>query len=199
MTQSNKNYTKLGELLHSKLEKVNSDLLSLTYGAFVTQLLKDYGLVEDVNKKLDKIGESMGSRLIEEFLAFSGIGKCHNFKETMEVLAKVGFKTFLGITADVNQWDSLNTTCTLAFSDNPFNDFVDLPSSMKELNYSNLLCGCIRGALEQIHIIVTCEFVKDMLKGDSVNEIRINLKSIRKEEFNETPDSEQPKKDSNRN
>jgi trafficking protein particle complex subunit 3 len=34
-------------------------------------------------------GESMGSRLIEEFLAFSGIGKCHDFQETMEVLAKV--------------------------------------------------------------------------------------------------------------
>jgi trafficking protein particle complex subunit 3 len=57
---------------------------------------------------------------------------------------------FLGITADVIQWDSSNTTCTLAFSENPFNDFVELPSSMKELNYSNLLCGCIRGALEQV-------------------------------------------------
>ena len=40
-------------------------------------------------------------RLIDEFLAKAQVGNCGNFGETAEVIAKVGFKMFLGITAEV--------------------------------------------------------------------------------------------------
>jgi hypothetical protein len=33
----------------------NSELLTLTYGALVTQLLRDYESVDEVNKKLDQM------------------------------------------------------------------------------------------------------------------------------------------------
>lgn len=40
-------------------------------------------------------------RLIDEFLAKAAIGQCSNFADTAEVISKVGFKMFLGITAEV--------------------------------------------------------------------------------------------------
>lgn len=58
---------------------------------------------------------------------------------------------FLGVTADVIDWNAQGTACTLVMTDNPLNDFVELPPSMAAtLHYSNLLCGVIRGALEQV-------------------------------------------------
>ncbi|XP_048469136.1 trafficking protein particle complex subunit 3 isoform X3 [Rhincodon typus] len=67
----------------------NSELFTLTYGALVTQLCKDYENDEDVNKQLDKMGYNIGVRLIEDFLARSNVGRCHDFRETADVIAKV--------------------------------------------------------------------------------------------------------------
>ncbi|MGH0179361.1 UNVERIFIED_CONTAM: hypothetical protein FKN15_001460 [Acipenser sinensis] len=69
-------------------KKMNSELFTLTYGALVTQLCKDYENDEDVNKQLDKMGYNMGVRLIEDFLARSSVGRCHDFRETADVIAK---------------------------------------------------------------------------------------------------------------
>lgn len=62
----------------------------------VAQLIQDYEEPADVNKQLEKMGKNIGERLIDDFLAHSGIGKCANFKETADAIAKVGFKLFLG-------------------------------------------------------------------------------------------------------
>lgn len=94
---------------------------------------------------------------------------------------------------------------SLIFTENPLNDFVELPdkykrsegdtpSSEKEkieqgdvgkknahLFYSNIFCGVIRGALEVIQMKCDCEFVKDQLLGDEVNEIKVTLKEFLKE------------------
>lgn len=37
----------------SKLEKINGDLFVLTYGAIVTQLVKDYEDIAEVNRQLE--------------------------------------------------------------------------------------------------------------------------------------------------
>ena len=50
-------------------KKVSGELFSLTYGALVSQILKDYHNVEDVNKQLEKMGYNIGVRIIEDFLA----------------------------------------------------------------------------------------------------------------------------------
>ena len=34
----------------------------------------------------------------------------------------------------------------------PLNHFVELPEELTELNYSNMLCGVIRGALEMVRL-----------------------------------------------
>jgi trafficking protein particle complex subunit 3 len=93
---------KQGEGLFTKMEKINSELLSVTYGTFVMQLLKDYKSIEEVNNKLesmyscfllfmmDKIrGFNIGIRMIDEFFAKSQQGPCSSFEETADVLAKV--------------------------------------------------------------------------------------------------------------
>eukprot|EP00922_Rhytidocystis_sp_ex-Travisia-forbesii_P043901 GHVS01065460.1.p1 GENE.GHVS01065460.1~~GHVS01065460.1.p1 ORF type:complete len:159 (+),score=22.36 GHVS01065460.1:25-477(+) len=149
MTSSSRSrYSKAGDAAFGRMEKVSSELLSLTYGTIVCQLLKDKEQVEAVNAQLDRMGHNIGTRLIEEFLAKSNTSTCGDFKETAEVIAKVGMKMFLGISCDVIDADV--SSCSLAFVENPFTDFVELPPALSALCYSNLICGVIRGALEQM-------------------------------------------------
>lgn len=95
----------LGQMAFNRVEKVNAELFALTYGAIVTQLLKDYEQVEEVNTQLEKMcvaielggrlttvdrGYNIGVRLIDEFLARSGVPRCQkDIKETADVIAKV--------------------------------------------------------------------------------------------------------------
>ncbi|KAF8819878.1 putative Bet3 transport protein [Cardiosporidium cionae] len=144
---------KIGENAYSRMEKVNSELLSFTYGSFVTQLIKDIGDIEAVNSQLEQIGHNIGIRIVDEFLAKSGVQNCSDFKETAQILAKVAFKMFLGVTAEVTKWNSKGTCCSIVMQENPLTHFVDLPASLDSLKYSNILCGAICGALLQVRII----------------------------------------------
>lgn len=65
--------------------------MTLTYGTIVAQLCQDYDSnYQEVNKQLEKMGYNIGMRLIEDFLAKSGVGRCANFRETADMIAKVG-------------------------------------------------------------------------------------------------------------
>ncbi|KAM7504129.1 hypothetical protein LguiB_003033 [Lonicera macranthoides] len=79
-----------GDAIFANIERVNAELFTLTYGAIVRQLLTDLEEVEEVNKQLDQMGYNIGIRLIDEFLAKSYISRCVDFKETAEVIAKLG-------------------------------------------------------------------------------------------------------------
>ena len=124
------------------------------------------------------MGHNIGVRVIDEFLAKTNINNCSNFKETSEIIAKVAFRMFLGISAEVSNFNSDSNTFSLSFSENPFTDFVEIPPQFSELCYCKILCGIVRGALEMVQLSVECTFVKDMLKGDGVNEMRVELKGI---------------------
>ena len=50
------------------------------------------------------------------------------------------------------------------------------------MQYSNLLCGVIRGALEMLQMRVECELVRDAVWGDEVTEIRVSLREMLQEE-----------------
>lgn len=84
----------LDPLLYPRLRSIshlqNAELFTLTYGALVVQLIKDYEDYSQVNKQLDKMGFSIGTRIIEDFLAKSGSGRCKDLREVAEILAKVG-------------------------------------------------------------------------------------------------------------
>mmetsp|Transcript_73071 Transcript_73071/g.136536 ORF Transcript_73071/g.136536 Transcript_73071/m.136536 type:complete len:189 (-) Transcript_73071:117-683(-) len=177
-------YNKMGDLAYSRMEKVNADILALTYGSLVTQLLRDMEDVDAVNEQLEKMGYNIGLRLVDEFLAKSGAGSCQDFRETAEVIAKVALRMFLGVSAEVVQWNRDLTACSLVLPDNPLAEYVELPANLtNRLWYSNLLCGVVRGALEQLCMKVECRFQKDMLNGDEHNLIRLELKEIIREDY----------------
>lgn len=78
----------------TRIDKVNSELVVLTYGTIVAQLCKDFDSdYVEVNKQLDKMGYNIGLRLIEDYLAKSNTMKrCANFRETAEMISKVRTK-----------------------------------------------------------------------------------------------------------
>ena len=174
-----------GEKAFQRTEKINADLFTLTYGSLVSQLLKDNkDDPEVVNKALDKMGYSMGTRLVDEFLATTNMAACRTFPETAEVVAKVGFKLFLGVTATVTNLADNGNTFSLVLEENPLNAFVELPDKLKSsLWFSNALCGVVRGALEMVMYKVECNFVKCVLRGDDTTELRVHLVEIMNEQF----------------
>lgn len=63
----------------------NSELFTLTYGSLISQLIKDTDSnTDEVNKQLERIGYNIGMRLIEDFLARSGYGRCNDLRDTAE-------------------------------------------------------------------------------------------------------------------
>ena len=167
-----------GEQAWAKMPKVNAELFTLTYGAVVTQLVKDYEDVDEVNRQLDTMGYNIGMRIIDEFLAKSQVSRCASFKDTAENIAQVAFKMFLGITADVTGWNTDFTAFSLVIADNPLSEFAELPPALSGLYYSNMLCGIIRGALEMVQMKVDVRFIQDVLHSDAANEIRVELKGM---------------------
>jgi len=157
--------------------RVTQELFTLTYGAFVAQILNDYEHVDEVNKQLDKIGYNIGVRLIDDFLARNpNVNRCHDFRDTADVLAKQGFKTYLGISPSITNWSSASDEFSLLLDGNPLTEFVELPEGPgQKLSYNQMICGAIRGALEMVQLEVECRFVQDQLKGDNVTELRVKF------------------------
>ncbi|KAL5457503.1 hypothetical protein EMCRGX_G034769 [Ephydatia muelleri] len=158
-----------------ELRRVSGELFSLTYGALVAQLVKDYESDDEINKQLDKMGYNIGIRLVEDFLSRSGQNRCHDLKEAAEVLTKGGFKMFLGVIPTVANWSSKGDEFSLVLDQNPLVDFVELPDDHPNLLYSNIICGVIRGALEMVQLEVEVTFIQDTLKGDDTSEIRVKF------------------------
>jgi len=183
MTQAQR-LTKQGEKCFERVEKINAELFTLTYGSLVMQLMKDHKeSCEAVNKALDNIGYKMGIKMVDEFLATTAMGGCRSFAETADVIAKVGFKMFLGANASATVADN-GQAFSLVLEDNPLNAFVELPDKFKsELWYSNILCGVVRGALEMVMYRTECVFTKCALRGDDTTELRVTLLEILSEHF----------------
>ena len=182
MAASTKTAVRAGEQAWAKTPKVNGEFFALTYGALVSQLVKDYEDVDEVNRQLEKMGYNIGIRLIDEFLAKSGMTTpCQTHQQRADTIAKVAFKMFLGINVDVTSWNAERTSFCLVLYENPLVEFVELPPHLSELSYSNIYCGAIRGALEMIQIKAVCRFRRDILRGDEVNEIQVDIQEVMEE------------------
>jgi len=169
-----------GEESFKNQDKISAELFTLTYGAIVMQLIKDFDSVDEVNTQLEKMGYNIGVRLIEEFLAKSNVtcSQRGNIKEVATIIGMTAFKMFLGITAQVTNWSADGNEFSLVLDENPVTDFVELPEEYSKLWYSNLICGVIRGALEMVQLKVECKQVRCTLKGDDNDEIRVVYKGM---------------------
>lgn len=173
----NKNWKQLGEDAWKRSDKVNGDLFTLTYGALVAQLLRDLEDPTEVNAQLEKMGYSIGTRIIDEFLAKNPI-RCTNFRETGEVV-RVAFRQFLGQQVNV-EGDEKEWTISME-NDGLGGEMVELPEvAVKgELHYANILCGVVRGALEMVNMQVECAIVNDPLLNPAVSTTDIKVKMIK--------------------
>ena len=108
-------------------------------------------------------GYSIGTRLIEDFLSRTTLPRCTDFStQTSEILAKVGFKSFLNITPTIIQYPTTGSEgggggseFGLVLDENPLSEMVELPVDALEggLWFSQVLCGVVRGALEMVSLL----------------------------------------------
>lgn len=170
----------------------------------------DYAKVNDV---LFEMGYNIGVRLIEEFLSSSRLERCTSLKETSEIITNIGFKMFLNIVPQITYWSSDGRTFQVTLIENPLADFVELPDDVddvegfddvesvrngiqdinfnkkhrgnarKELWYSNILCGVLKGALEMVQLDCQVWFTNDTLRGDATTDIKIKLNQVLKDEI----------------
>ena len=74
--------------------------------------------------------------------------------------------------------------------DNPLADFVELPEGCEKLKYCNILCGVIRGALEQVRFPVWPNIVNLCLHSVRMSlmslQDRCNLALLRHRSWHET-------------
>lgn len=156
---------------------VNTEVLALTYGAIVRQLLADLSDIDSVNAQLKQMGNNMGMRLIEEFLAKSGIERCSNFQITARAIAERAFPMFLGVrgTARPADGDESGKECVIILREIPLAEFVEIPQQYQGLKYCNLVAGVIEGALARVSLSVQCDIVKDMLCGAQEYELSLKL------------------------
>ena len=103
----------------SARETVNAELLTLTYGAMVAQLIKDFEDPLEVNVQLEAMGYNIGVRAVDEFCAKSRGVRCRNFRETMDTVAREAFKMFLGVPAVLSDVGADGNSCILRIPDNP--------------------------------------------------------------------------------
>ena len=129
---------------------------------------------------LNRRGYNIGVRLIDEFLAKAQVGPCSSFTEAAEVIAKVGFKMFLGVTAEV------------AARPRPVQPSACGESARRVrrasravlgLAYSNMLCGVLRRRARNGSDACRVHPDEDALWGDDVTEIRVVLKEMMEEEY----------------
>ena len=66
------------------------------------------------------------------------------------ICLQLGFKMYLGITPVISNWSPAGDEFSLLIENNPLIDFVELPDGHNALNYSNILCGVLKGALEMV-------------------------------------------------
>lgn len=156
-------------------KKVNTDLFALTYGAIISQLLIDCENVEEVNKQLDRMGYNIGLRLIEDYLAKSSAPRCKDLKDVADKIQHA-FQLYLNVMPSVDHWSQANDEFSIILYNNPLTEFVELPDSLQDMNYLNILPGIIRGALEVVSVPVHTWINSDQLKGDSELELKVQLK-----------------------
>lgn len=155
-------------------KKVNSELVTLTYGTLVAQMVKDLDNSDEVSKQLERIGYNMGIRLIEDFLSKTGTGRCLDLKDTADKIQSA-FRLYLGVQPNVVNWSPGADEFSFILDSNPLTELVELPDDLKQLKYSNIICGAIRGALEMVQLDVQSWIVQDQLKGDPNTEIRVKF------------------------
>lgn len=93
---------------------------------------------------------------------------------------------FLNITPTIDNWAADNKQFSLILDENPLTEFVELPDdgrATRELWYSNILAGVIRGACEMVQLEVDAHFISDTLQGAPTTELRVRFVKVLEDEI----------------
>lgn len=130
--------------------RVPSSLVAHTFGSLVAYLQQAGA---DVDDQLFKIGRSIGSRLIDDFLSKSGLytgaPRCNREVAKMADLTKLAFSNYLGVLARV--LEQSEDSFTISLSSNPLEQFLP-----EERLYGRIICGIVFGAFDALQIAVKC-------------------------------------------
>ena len=100
----------------------------------------------------------MGKRLVDDLIDDFQRGiDVSDQNKLMEKLITQLAPNYLGIVGTYNQVSEKEFH--LIFSENPISFYVELPESLNDLCYSNIICGMLRGMLEIRRFEIQCEFV----------------------------------------
>lgn len=150
------------------------------------RLLKDIEDLKEINAKIDQIGYNIGLRLIDDVIDNLNTDTRGDHERTpqqlMEELIRICLLNYLRITGiDIKL--TAEKEYSILFSENPLNLYVELPEKYKDLIYSNIICGILRGMLEVANFKVECSLENDMLKGSRNYEIKLKLIEVMEEKF----------------
>ncbi len=163
-------------------KQIKVDLLTFMYGSLLVRLTKDIKDINELNKKIELIGYDIGKRLVDDLIDdFQRNLDMSDQNKLMEKLICQLTQYYLGIIGKYNQ--TSEKEFHLVFPENPISSYVELPESLEGLCYSNVICGIMRGMLEICGYEVKCEFVKDKIKGDDNNDMKITLVKYIEERF----------------
>ena len=176
MSRRNQSYDALLETKNIKVE-----LLTFMYGTLLVRLTKDIKDINELNKKIELIGYDIGKRLVDDLIDdFQRVDQSDQNKLMEKLICQLA-QHYLGIIGNYNQVGE--NEFHLKFNQNPISLYVELPESLEGLCYSNIICGIMRGMLEITGFEVKCEFIKDEMKGDDINDIKITLVKYIEERF----------------
>ena len=175
--------SKRNKLDNSFLERkqIKVDLLTFMYGSLLVRLTKDIKDINELNTKIELIGYDIGKRLVDDLIDDFQRVDTSDQNKLMEKLICQLAQYYLGIIGNYSQTGEKEFH--LIFTENPISLYVELPESLEGLCYSNVICGIMRGMLEICGYEVKCEFVKDKIKGDDNNDMKITLVKYIEERF----------------
>ena len=162
-------------------KKIKVDLITFMYGTLLVRLTKDIKDINELNTKIELIGYDIGKRLVDDLIDDFQRVDTSDQNKLMEKLICQLAQYYLGIIGNYSQTGEKEFH--LIFTENPISLYVELPESLEGLCYSNVICGIMRGMLEICGYEVKCEIVKDKIKGDDNNDMKITLVKYIEERF----------------
>ena len=162
-------------------KQIKVELLTFMYGTLLVRLTKDIKDINELNTKIELIGYDIGKRLVDDLIDdFQRVDQSDQNKLMEKLICQLA-QYYLGIIGNYSQTGEKEFH--LIFTENPISLYVELPESLEGLCYSNVICGIMRGMLEICGYEVKCEFVKDKIKGDDNNDMKITLVKYIEERF----------------
>ena len=175
--------SKKNKIENSYLERkqIKIDLITFMYGGLLVRLTKDIKDISELNTKIENIGYNIGKRLVDDLIDDFQRVDTSDQNKLMEKLICQLAQYYLGIIGNYSQTGEKEFH--LIFTENPISLYVELPESLEGLCYSNIICGILRGMLEISGFEIKCELVKDKMKGDDINDLKITLVKYIEERF----------------